>query len=413
MEFDVDLLVIGGGIQGMALMQELSADYSTMLVGSSLTNSETMHFHGYFSSGWNAANPEAAKVYHRAARHWNSLLTEIDSSYRNPTFHVALPPAAVDGLRGNWDQAKIRYREEPFPRPFDLSRLPTHQTVSFPEDVIFNAKPVIDHLHSSLPNTAIEGNVEGFQVTDGKIMKVSIVTADGDSIEISPQFVLSSCGAGNASILNRLDVSDSEVDRCQVVRPMHMVLARGKSIPQISGFLMNLVVMAHPLGDDETLWILTYNPESPQFETGSFEIKHDLPIEPDIVCTTLSRLAAVLPDFENASEEWQWDVYVGWKTDAPGDDTNALLNLEHAQPFDVRSFGLKNFLAVWPNHWCLATPAAESAATVIRNNVDPIHPPIRWAEPLTTENNVSMKWVGPDRQWRSWSEFAHTYGFRP
>ena len=107
---NVDLLVIGGGIQGLSLTQELASDYSTALITSSLASSETMHFHGYFSSGWNAINPKAAQIYHDAARYWHSLLEQLDDSYQHPPFHVALPPAAVIHLQGNWDQVGIDYQ---------------------------------------------------------------------------------------------------------------------------------------------------------------------------------------------------------------------------------------------------------------------------------------------------------------
>src|SRR5262245_41588076 len=98
MTIAVDLLILGGGVQGLALMKELSVDYSAFLVRRSLRVSETLQFHGYFSSGWNAANLEAARVYCQAASSWRSVLNEYRVlSHENP-FYAALPEKAAASL---------------------------------------------------------------------------------------------------------------------------------------------------------------------------------------------------------------------------------------------------------------------------------------------------------------------------
>src|SRR5262249_31298722 len=163
----VDLLVLGGGVQGLALMKELSGDYSAVLVGRSLRASETLQFHGHFASGWNAANPEAAKVYRRAAASWRSDLKEYNLPSQQNPFYAALPEKAAASLEPPWAKAGIAFRKAPFPKPFDLSRLPAHEAYHFPEDLVFDAAPVIALLQQRLAGALLEGDVTGAKVRDG------------------------------------------------------------------------------------------------------------------------------------------------------------------------------------------------------------------------------------------------------
>jgi hypothetical protein len=131
-----------------------------------------------------------------------------------------------------------------------------------------------------------------------------------------------------------------------------------------------------------------------------------------VVRTSLEKLAAVLPGLGEVASRCWWDVYVGWKTDAPGGNPEALLRLEYPRPYDVRGFALQNFLAVWPNHWCLATPAARDAARVVRATLKRgVDCPRLPANPAPDPAAARMKWVRSDRRWRSWAEFAKTYNF--
>jgi hypothetical protein len=78
----------------------------------------------------------------------------------------------------------------------------------------------------------------------------------------------------------------------------------------------------------------------------------------------------------------------------------------------VQDFGLRNFLAVWPNHWCLATPAAEAASKVVRETLKPgVAGPRLPTNPAPDPEAARMKWVRSDRRWQTWTEFAKKYGF--
>lgn len=411
MAIPVDVLILGGGIQGLALLRELSGEYSTLLVGDDLRFSETLHFHGYFSSGWNASNLEAARVYRRASTDWAARLQSYGVSPQQTSFHAALPPTLVDALRSNWEQAGIVAVEEAFPAPFDLAGLPDHRVFRFAQDLVFDGAAAVEQFREPVAERTRLGRAVGWERVGDKITRVDVQVGE-ELLQVEPGVVLAACGGGNAKVLKQLEVPAEQVRNCQFVRPLHMVLARGPRVPQVSGFLLDLVVVYHPFDEHEGLWIVTLNPSEPKFTPGVIDMAKEPPIEPDLVQASLRKLAAVVPDFAALAEDCLWDVFVGWKTDAPGPDSGALLSLDYPVPYAINSFGIENFLAVWPNHWCLATAAAED----VRRKVQPILPhkheqPQLPHAPKLPDDARRDKWARSDRPWQSWSQFAKLYNY--
>jgi hypothetical protein len=321
-----------------------------------------------------------------------------------------MPKDAVAALQPNWDSAGIAFHKAPCPRPFDLSGLPAHEVYHFPDDLIFDAGPLIAQLQKPYAGAMLEGKVASLKVQDQSVHEVS-AQVGGKTVAITPRFVLAACGAGNAALLQMAGVSAEQVANSQVVRPLHMVLARGPAIPNVSGYFLDLVVIAHPLASGERLWLITYNPPKPTFTGGVIDMSRDPEVDRAVVRTSVEKLAGIIPGFGTIACQCRWDVYVGWKTDAPGGNQQALLRLEYPRPYELGSFGLGNFLAVWPNHWCLATPAARDAAKIVREALQPgVGIPELPANASPDPESGQMKYVRSSRRWRGWTEFTKEYG---
>jgi hypothetical protein len=235
---------------------------------------------------------------------------------------------------------------------------------------------------------------------------VVVTTASGEMC-FAPGYVFGAAGAGNATVLNMLGLPAAGISQSQAARPRHMVCLRSAALPNVSLFANELTIIAHSTQADEVAWLVTYDPPRPHLTQGVVDMTRDPRIAKSIVCATLSRLMALIPDFAALAPKCAWDVYAGWKTDAPNGGAKA-----SSKPYDVRSFGLDNFLAVWPNHWGLAAPAAMDAATIVRETLaqrydQPALPPAAQPHP----DAGKMKWLCSDRSWRTWQEFVGEYGF--
>ena len=413
MPVSVDLLILGGGIQGLALLRELSPEYSALLLDPHRDLSESLHFHGYFSSGWNATNREAATVYRRTAGHWLRLLSKCGLECRETPFYAALPPDTAMSLAANWAGAGIAAVEEPLPPPFAPHALPPHRSYRFDGDLVFDGAAAYRCLSRPVAERMCRGSALRF-ISSGERIERVVVELDGREQEVTPQLVLCACGAGNARVLAQLPLPFGVARDAQLVRPMHMLLMRGAQVPPVSGFLFDLVFVYHPLGGGEGLWILTLNPQVPEFSAGSIDMSESPPAEPGLVCASLDRLAAAVPEFRQLAVNCRWSLYVGWKTDAPGPLGEPLLQLAYPQPYQLQDFGLENFIALWPNHWCLASAAAADCGRRVREKISPRHrqPHLAAAVPLGEATN---KWQRGDLRWREWPAFAREigYGLRP
>jgi hypothetical protein len=406
MVIPVDVLIIGAGVQGLLLLRRLVQDYSVVVVGTDLRVSETQHAHGYFASGWNAHNVEAACVYRQAASWWREFLLRHQVNPSENVVHRTGPARTLDRLSAIWREAGIPFRDAALPAPFDLSPWPTHRTVAFPEDLVFDAATAVHELRHPFVRHVLEGTVTQAQIERGRVAEVTAQTADGE-VRFAPGTVLGAAGAGNAAVFNMLGLPEAAVTQSQVARPRYMVCLRGAALPNVSLFANELTIAAHRMGADEVAWLVTYDPPRPRLTPGMLGMARDPKIAPSMVCATLNRLKALIPAFVGLAAGCMWDVYVGWKTDAPSAGTKA-----SPKPYDVRSFGFENFLATWPNHWGLATPAVMDAATVVRETLVQRHdqPTLSMTGELHADAN-KMKWLRSDRPWQQWAQFVERYGF--
>ncbi|WP_020412858.1 FAD-dependent oxidoreductase [Microbulbifer variabilis] len=410
----VDVLILGGGIQGVTLIRQLIPEYSVILVDDELGDAESLHFHGYFSSGWNAANPQAAEIYRTAAQHWHKELANSGVNSRITDFHAALTPDFLKTVEGNWAGAAIPSEEVELPEIFDPDGLPPNRRFRFPDDLVFDGAAAYLSVSEPMRKHIYSGRLASFQLAGSAIEQVAL-DIGGRSCEVRPELVISACGAGNAEVIRQLGVAEEQVQNAQLVRPLHMLLARGPNIPPVSAFLIDLIVMYHPLEGGEGLWILTLNPEVPKFKAGVVDMRIPPEIENDLLCASFKRLSSAMVAFEAWAQGCQWSVYAGWKTDAPGPDGDLLVQLEYPTPYQLDDFGLQNFLAVWPNHWGLAANVAEDAGKWVRTKLKSCHPQPGADSGLPPGpgigHPIENRWQSQELNWQSWEDFARKVGY--
>ncbi|BBM03424.1 FAD-dependent oxidoreductase [Microbulbifer sp. GL-2] len=410
----VDVLILGGGIQGVTLMRELIPEYSVILVDDEFGEAESLHFHGYFSSGWNAANLQAAKIYRYAAQRWNRELSNSGVISHITDFHAALTPDFLKEVEGNWIDAAIPFEEAELPEIFAPDNLPSNRRFKFPGDLIFDGAEAYRSISEPLRQQIHRGRLASFQVKDSAIERVTL-DMDGQSCQVKPELVISACGAGNAEVIRQLGIAEEQIQNAQMVRPLHMLLARGPNIPPVSAFLIDLIVMYHPLENGEGLWILTLNPELPRFKAGVVDMRIPPEIDNDLLCASFQRLSSAMVAFEAWAQGCQWSVYAGWKTDAPGPDGDPLVRLEYPIPYQLDDFGLQNFLAVWPNHWGLAGDVAADAHEWAGSKLKSRHPQpgVQSGLPAGAGSGhvIENRWQSDKLGWQPWKDFARQVGY--
>ncbi len=115
----VDILVIGGGIQGLVLLDELTRQgyAAAMVTNSELGSGQSLHSHGFLNSG-----------YHMPQQQWRAAMKQVVipflkerglQIYGDNQWFILAPAGPFANLRQAWDAAGYEYEE------VDSSSMPT------------------------------------------------------------------------------------------------------------------------------------------------------------------------------------------------------------------------------------------------------------------------------------------------
>lgn len=223
----VDVLVIGGGLQGLLALGRLSSEgFSCVLAsGSELGAGQTLHSHGVLNTGFGMAGPEPVR-----------LLREIvvpDLARRGVTTYGewgAIAPATPPG-------------GETMPAPAGLE-LGGDVFVRLPE-VNVDKRQLVSALASGLEDRIVRGSVAGVQrAENGSVRMVEIAPAGGsDAIALVPSAVVVAAGTGTKALLRRFGAGEREIEDLKH-RRVHVLCVRGPSsrLP-----LLNFVSLADRL----------------------------------------------------------------------------------------------------------------------------------------------------------------------
>ena len=216
-----------------------------------------------------------------------------------------MPARALDKLTPIWHDAGIPFKPATLPPPFDQSPWPSHRTVCFTDDLVFDAAAAMQKLREPFERHLLEGQVTALRMDGYAIAEVTVMTAGGEQV-FAPSLVCACAGAGNAGILSLMGLPVEVVAKSQLTRARHMVCARGPSLPNVSVYAQELTLVAHPMEDGNVMWLVTYDSPKPQFLAGEIDMTQAPAVSGDIVRGTLDRLKLLVPDFAERATQCEW-----------------------------------------------------------------------------------------------------------
>ena len=263
-----DVLIVGGGIAGLWLNARLRQQgYATVLVeNASLGGGQSLKSQGIIHGGakyaLHGALTGASEAIADMPRRWSEALDgkgELDLSGVRllSAAHYLWSPGTLAGnltsffaskaVRGRVDQVK----GEQLP--------PALQHPKFKGKVYRLAELVVDtpSLIARLAELAGDSLLAGQRIEplhDGN----SLVGLRVDGREIRAQRIVLSAGQGNAELLGALSVEQPK----QQLRPLHMVLVKGKSLKPLYAHCLGggpkprITVTSHPAADGQWVWYL-------------------------------------------------------------------------------------------------------------------------------------------------------------
>jgi hypothetical protein len=402
-----DLLVVGGGIQGLTLLHhyiEQRRGSAVLVSRDALGTGETLHSHGYLHRGHFLPPDQAQLVgdFVQSFDWWDRWMSRHGIRYEDDEpILFDLSEEQYEPTTGIWNEAGLRF--EPVARLPEALRggfysRPDHgRRLVRIHDRLIPAWRIVETLSRPLRAFLMQGEVTeiSWDPAANRILDCVVSTPD-ETLRFRPGCVVLATGRDTQRLLKRITGPEGarpvpdESQSLNRIRDVPMILIKGASLPALSGWFFPgspITMMSHPQENGERMWVITLM-EGHRTTRKDFDDRPGVVDEPTIR-KTLQALRIMIPELESLSAELQLSSYVGSKTDHP----------EGIPTWFIGDGGIGNLRFVWPVLWGLAHSASRQ---LIRGLPEPSTPRETTEFRLPTGLAVGEEYrLSPLRSWRS------------
>ncbi|HTA15836.1 MAG TPA: FAD-dependent oxidoreductase [Solirubrobacteraceae bacterium] len=369
---DVDVLIIGGGAQGLWVLNDLTKrHYRTVLLErGELGGGQTCHSHGLIHRGHYYDDVDMMIVLNAAAQFWEAFVDERGISRLNPSRALAGfgPGTTVSRHTYFWKTAGLHFDPCPaLPPVLEGSRVrhlfETEEFSLDPSEIIAGFAADLDHATYKLQSSddALEF------VTNGNSIERVQAKLEGQQVEFAPKYLVMCAGVGNYGLLAKLgrDVNPGGSIPVQAQRKNHMMVLRGDNLPMmtavfpIRGGLQGVFLC--PREDPSTgqpVWLASDHNSLPFPMTPQGHSQVDSLPSGDWVRRMLISLRGTAPALfaDGDVDGLEMAVYTG-----PTSERNFGVG-QHMTDLFIDPFGFENALTIWPTKLTM-TPFASNVVT--------------------------------------------------
>lgn len=396
----VDVVVVGGGIQGLVLLRELVAvGFGCVLVtDGDLGAGQTLHSHGLVNSGTGLLTGELRTEVHEVTvpylRRLGVPLTGAERSF------LLAPDPMVEQLAPAWEANRYRAdRADPSVLPRGLEPLaPVYRLHGLNVD----KRRLVGALSDGLEHLMLRGEVVG--ADDG--IEVRPATS-GEAVLLDARAVVLAAGCGTKRLAGDVfGISGTAVDEITYTVP-HMICLRAPIdvLPEIGTVLSpELIVVGHTVGDDPTspdrvvTWYVTPADPTPvrHAEAPSDAIAAT---DPGVVAAGVEALTRLFPPLGDDDGRLEATVFAGYKQELGGEPTRRACPVldEH-----------RNLLVALPSVLANAVPNALDVVDRLRRRLEPS----RRTPELPLRRAVRVGDLGEHAAqvtWTTWRDFARRH----
>lgn len=426
----VDVLIVGGGMQGLVLLEALSErGFSSALVSDApLGHGQALHGHGLLESGYMKPKPELRAS---VVQDWLPYMRRNGVDVYGEWFVIS-PDDPLEQLRPAWEAGGYPYEvrsASDLPdayRGADLSSAAGRCHVVAIDDYCFPKRQLIAALARGHEGRIVLGEPESFAF-EGTAGELAVESVDvrlrerGERLRIAPRYLFLAAGAGTPALVESLaGAVDAEGGGGGRVRAsldpvsfdkLHMLTLRGRAedLPDVSVFVppKGLKIVSHLNnrhagrgGGDLVTWYVTNEPLSvidPARADGSAEAA----VDPAHAADGFNRLFSLAPALRERARDGRIEffVFAGCKQGIGGE-----VNVQHCEPVG----GLANAALALPSLAGGAWITAGLAVALIEEAIEPspADGPVPGAGPApvgeVTELAAGSRWLG-------WDELLEAY----
>lgn len=397
----VDVVILGGGIQGLVLLRELTAaQYACVLItNADLGSGQTLHSHGLLNSGTGLLTGALHEELHRwTLRYLGRLNVPV---YGEDRSFLLAPTALLEQLAPAWEANAYH------PHRTDRSSLPrgfeplgsTYRVRGFNVD----KRRLVETLAAGLEHLVVQGEV--IDADDGIRVRER---ASGEVLSLDPRAVVVAAGCGTKRLLRDVfGLAEPAVAKITYTKP-HMICVRGPEdvLPWIGTVLSpELIVVGHRDTDDRgsrerlVTWYVTPAGTPPARyadapDDGAAEA------ERSVVAVGIEALVRLFPPLGN-DERVEATVFAGFKQDFDGVPTQRTCELVDSD---------RNILMVLPSVLANAVPNAVDALSIVRERLREGGRPAAEIDGHGGAAVGQLNELSDQTRWVNWTEFAQAYG---
>jgi glycine/D-amino acid oxidase-like deaminating enzyme len=371
MTYCIDTLVIGGGVQGLWILNELiRRNYRACLItNGSLGAGQTLQSHVFLHRGHLYDDRNLVGRITRAQPAWQKLIESADirASEQKPVW--ILPADSADRRLETWRTLGLSYTETSLPEVFGEGEY-FHGTTAFrafeTQERWLEGEALISALSAKVLPAIRTGHVEKIEIRRGRVQRVQASLADGAQVTFNPRFVVLAAGVGNQQLLatavsfgrraedERLRLEAAGIQR---LRTSQMVVVRGRSLPALGCISPGkMFLVSHKDGPD-TVWLNSYETD----DISSTPTAGAMPaVDPIRLKTSLRVLHSAAPRLK--SMDVTYGVYTCLKSER-NVSHRWVPSQEFVEPVGSPSLNIR---VVWPSKLTLAPLASETVVEVIK-----------------------------------------------
>ena len=386
-----DALIVGGGVQGLAVLRALSmaGQRALLVTASELGSGQTLHAHGLLDSGTGLLTGETrAELVDHVLPELARLGVPVRSDAPSC---LALSPAMLEQVRPLWAA-----RPDP-PQRLGDGEMPSLRLSSPVHRVTahhVSKTALVAALVAGLRDRVALGRL----VDVGAPCHVQLIGRE-TTLSVDTRAVVVAAGCGTPRLLTEtLGLGASLAARLGHLRT-HMICLRapGGVLPVIGTVMTpGLAIIAHQRGDGSSLWYVTPQVGQPERVAVVPDDGH-ADVDEELVSFGVNRLRDLVPALAEPDPQVQATVFAGYKQDVDGQITRRLVELIPGNPPVIVTVP-----SIYAGAWANAREVVQlvTALDPLRTTSAPVELGTR-PVPIGTENEERA-----DVHWAAWRDFA-------
>jgi len=308
----VDVVVIGGGVQGLVALNALvERGYSCALVSDGdLGSGQTLHSHGYLNTGFGMFGPELP----RASADVVQPYLEERGLELSRDWVIITPPnmPLFEGLPG----ATL---------PIGFAAPPGLRAVRLP-DCSLPKRRLVEVLSQSHDDRILRGQAKP-RWTGRRVEAVVVSRPDGEEVFLSAKAVIVAAGCGSKRLLQDLVGQTPQTEQIKH-RRVHMICVRAPrgSLPTTSVVAMplGLMIAAHDQADNVTWYVTPMEMGGPSIDDVPDDAASE--VDPEMVSRGWASLLTLFPRLPEI-DGLQLGCYAGYRQDVGDRPGNRMCEL--------------------------------------------------------------------------------------